>query len=280
MALNDDAFARLVAEDVKNRVTPDQSEYLRLPANQKRWREALAALINNLADQTSTLYAEEHKELSRYDYLGDEAKAVRVEVTAAYDNKRKKIDRFRFHVEERLAEADRLIALGSEGLGEDLKLAGFLTKAIETHRKALELAPNDHLAWSNLGDALRVAERLQESANAYRNAEQLAYDALTINPSDPGLLMDLAWISAMLSKQEEAAKHIGRALELAPDDPYVHYIQGLILAHSGREDEALSAFATAIDKGYSATMLAADPMLTGLRGNRRFQRVTGAENGR
>ena len=90
--------------------------------------------------------------------------------------------------------------------------------------------------------------------------------------------MDLAWITAMLGKEEVAAQSIGKALELAPDDPYVHYIQGLILARNGDEDGAVSAFEAAIARGYSARMLAADPMLDMLRDSRRFQRVTGAGN--
>ena len=36
--MNDDAFARLVAQDVKNKVDPGQRAYLRLPENTQRWQ--------------------------------------------------------------------------------------------------------------------------------------------------------------------------------------------------------------------------------------------------
>ena len=39
--MNDESFARLVADDVKNKSTEAQKKYLQLPENIKRWRRAL-----------------------------------------------------------------------------------------------------------------------------------------------------------------------------------------------------------------------------------------------
>ncbi|MCU0990879.1 MAG: tetratricopeptide repeat protein, partial [Xanthomonadales bacterium] len=47
-------------------------------------------------------------------------------------------------------------------------------EAISAQRKAVELAPNDHLAWSNLGDALWMAGEAEEAQAAFGNAERLA----------------------------------------------------------------------------------------------------------
>lgn len=147
---------------------------------------------------------------------------------------------------------------------------GDLGAAIDTHRKATELAPNNHLTWSNLGDALAVAGESTEASSVFARARALVSEALRINPNDPGFVMDKAWISAMLGNEVEARSLIDRALSLAPDDPYAHYINGLILLRSGDAEAALAAFETAVQKGYSTEMLAAEPHIAALRDDPRF----------
>ena len=56
----DDQFARLVADDVKNKVTDEQKMYLRLPDNRDRWMVNILALLNNLDQQVKEI--EEHEE--------------------------------------------------------------------------------------------------------------------------------------------------------------------------------------------------------------------------
>lgn len=148
-------------------------------------------------------------------------------------------------------------------------------EAISAQRKAVELAPNDHLAWSNLGDALWMAGEAEEAQAAFETAERLAGAALDVNPNDPGSLMDLAWIAAMLGRPAEASRLIDRALDLAPDDPYAHYYAGLIRLRAGATAEALSAFAAALERGYSVKMLAQDPQLRAVRDDRRFMEIVG-----
>ena len=147
---------------------------------------------------------------------------------------------------------------------------GDLDAAIAAHREAVGLAPNDHLYWSNLGDALWIAGRGEQAAEAFGTAAGLAESALEVNPNDPGYLMDLAWIETMLGRSDDARGHIDRALSLAPGDPYVHYIDGLMRVRSGQADEALDALETAAEQGYSRQMLAADPQLAALRAQPRF----------
>jgi tetratricopeptide (TPR) repeat protein/TolB-like protein/DNA-binding winged helix-turn-helix (wHTH) protein len=147
---------------------------------------------------------------------------------------------------------------------------GQLEEAIDSHRKAVELAPNNHLKWSNLGDALWIAGDINEARQVFHTAEELAKSALEINPNDPYIHIDLAWISAMLDKFDDARALIDRAHAAEFDDPYVHYIDGLILLRSGNATAALSALELAAEKGYSLQMMAAEPHLASLRGNPRF----------
>ena len=150
---------------------------------------------------------------------------------------------------------------------------GRFDEAIDSHWRAVELAPNDHLKWSNLGDALWIAGNSGEARQVFSTAEELATSALQVNPNDAGYLMDLAWISAMLGKNEDARTLIDKARSQAPDDPYVHYIDGLILLRSGDADTALSALEVAAEKGYSLQMMAAEPHLASIRDHPRFNAI-------
>lgn len=149
-------------------------------------------------------------------------------------------------------------------------------EAIEALRKSVELSPNDHLAWSNLGDALWMDGRTDESRAAFQTAERFAAAALKVNPNDPGYLMDLAWITAMLDRPQEARVLINRALSVAPDDPYGRYYSGLIRLRAGERGGSLPDFQAALEKGYPVILLAQDPQLEVLHGDPRFRRMTAA----
>lgn len=150
---------------------------------------------------------------------------------------------------------------------------GQLEEAIDSHRKAINLAPKNHLKWSNLGDALWIAADINGARKVFLTAEELAKKALKINPKDPYILIDLAWISAMLDKFDDARELINRAHAAEFDDPYIHYIDGLILLRSGNATAALSALELAATKGYSLQMMAAEPHLASIRGNPRFNAI-------
>jgi tetratricopeptide (TPR) repeat protein/DNA-binding winged helix-turn-helix (wHTH) protein len=166
-------------------------------------------------------------------------------------------------------------ALAHSNLGLLYYYLGRLEDSIAEHRRAVELAPRDHLTWSNLGDALWIGGRVEEAQQAFQTAEGLARSALQVNPNDPGYLMDMAWIMAMLGQAEDAARLIGRARAQSPTDPYVHYYEGLIRQKAGESEAAVAALETAVEEGYSSQLLAADPQLAGLRAQAGFQRIAG-----
>ena len=136
--MNDDAFARLVAEEVKNNVSDAQKNYLLLPENWTRHQRALTALTENLADQLSRLNRDKIVEIQRYEALGDDGFKLVAEASADYDNKAKKISRFKFHVDSRLDEVSRVIAMGIDHVDEKIKFVEFLRTAISTHKSMLE----------------------------------------------------------------------------------------------------------------------------------------------
>jgi TolB-like protein/Flp pilus assembly protein TadD/DNA-binding winged helix-turn-helix (wHTH) protein len=158
-------------------------------------------------------------------------------------------------------------------LGLMLYYLGREDDSIAAHRKAVELAPNDHLSWMNLGDALFNAGDTEEARRVFTTAENLVASAIAVNPNDPSNLMDMAWIGAMLDRPAEARELINRALEQSPDDPYVHYINGLILLRSGDADAAIDSLKIAAEKGYSLQVMAAEPYLASLYSRSKFTAI-------
>jgi tetratricopeptide (TPR) repeat protein/DNA-binding winged helix-turn-helix (wHTH) protein len=157
-------------------------------------------------------------------------------------------------------------------LGLNYYYLGRLDEAIDNHLIAVDLARNDHVYRSNLGDALWIAGNIDEARRAFKQAEELVTRALQVNPYDPYYYVDLAWISAMLDKHVEARAFIEQ-VRAEIDDPYLHYIDGLVLLRSGDTDAALSALEIAAEKGYSLQMLAAEPHLASIHGNPRFRAI-------
>ena len=176
----------------------------------------------------------------------------------------------------RMAISIEPTALTYGNLGLMYYYLGNFNEAIEAHRHATELAPSDPVTWSSLGDALWISGRSEEARESFESAVTLADAALEINPNDPYMQMDMAWINAMLDKNDDARELISRALSRVPEDPYAHYIDGLISLRNGDSDAALDALEIAAEKGYSLKMMAAEPHLAELRSYRRFQDLINA----
>lgn len=170
--MDDDAFARLVAEEVKNRVSDEQREYLSLPENLDRWQRGLVALVDNLDRQLAELNDREDRERVRYEALGKDGLSLLAEMLADVEHRRKKVERFQYHVARRLEAVQRLAAGSSEEIEERARLVNFLRKAIEEHRtlmvKAnLEPTQIDRALWEALEgrwefDSINVEELLDE----------------------------------------------------------------------------------------------------------------------
>jgi hypothetical protein len=77
----------------------------------------------------------------------------------------------------------------------------------------------------------------------------------------------------MLDKFSKAQELSDLAIAAEPDDPYIHYIDGLVQLRDGHSDAALTALELAAKNGYSLQMMGAEPHLASLRGNRRFKAI-------
>jgi tetratricopeptide (TPR) repeat protein len=150
---------------------------------------------------------------------------------------------------------------------------GEYDRAAVIHRQAAEKNPEANFVWLNLGDALRFTSRQDESKASYRRAVEISENLLGIDSSNHVDLFVLAWATASLGDTESARSLIGKAVDIAPKDPYVHYYRALISNESGAGHEALDALRQAVDLGYPTAMLAADPLLGELRTTPQFQQI-------
>jgi hypothetical protein len=152
--MNDDAFAKLVAEEVKNRATKDSRSFLLRKENWQRWHDTLVALIENLNNQVAGIQADIEADTDRYSKI-DGGSLLLSESLASYELRKKKIDRFRFHVENRLNQVSKMIETGVELQDEALVNLMMLQKAIRRHRDMmyefdLEETSIDKALWAAL----------------------------------------------------------------------------------------------------------------------------------
>lgn len=148
--MNDEIFSRLVAEEVKNRISESQRSYLELPENQQRWKRALLALIRNLQSQIDNISSDKELDIKRYTDFGADGEKLLLEATASYDLRIGKIKRFKMFVEKRL---DYVVSLSETK--DSSERIGFLEAAINKHRQLInkfntEISDVDLALWSAL----------------------------------------------------------------------------------------------------------------------------------
>jgi serine/threonine protein kinase/tetratricopeptide (TPR) repeat protein len=141
---------------------------------------------------------------------------------------------------------------------------GNLPAAADAYRKAVDLAPGNHTAWRNLGDALQAAGQTREAAGAFRTAASLAAEALKVRPGDAALLSSLALYRAK-SRDRDAAQTALQGFHATPnpDSPSLFRaaIAHELLGERRRAVELLRALARA---GFSGDRIHSAPELKSL----------------
>lgn len=157
MAIDDQTFAKMVAEEVKNKLSPNQRRILLERDNWGRWHQNLMALLENLDSQIQATEKSRLADAERYESFGDEGLALLEQAHASYDSRIKKISRFRFHVERRLNEVASMIDTGEIAESNGWESVEFLKRGITKHRALLreydlEETVIDRALWSLLDD--------------------------------------------------------------------------------------------------------------------------------
>lgn len=153
--MNDDMFAGMVAEEVKNKLSSGQRNELLKQENWERWKDALLALVDNLEDQIQDIEEDAEADRIRYEGMGHDGKRLAREAAQAYNSRKTKVSRFLFHVNKRLDEVTQMIETGETIKSDGWTEADFLRKAIIKHRHMmrefdLEETAIDRALWSTL----------------------------------------------------------------------------------------------------------------------------------
>jgi FkbM family methyltransferase len=130
-------------------------------------------------------------------------------------------------------------AAARNDLGIALANQGRLDEAADAFRQALRLQPDYPDAHNNLGIVLVLQDRLDEAVASYQQA-------LRLKPNYPEAHNNLGTMLARQGRLDEAVASYQEALRLQPADPEAHNNLGLALARQDRLDEAMASYQEAL----------------------------------
>ncbi len=132
-------------------------------------------------------------------------------------------------------------------LGIAFKAQGNLDEAIRQYRKALHLKPSYPKAYCNLGEIFRNQGNLDEAVIQYRKALRLEPD-FAIAHNNMGVAL------AAQGKLNEAIRHYHQAIQIDPNNASAYNGLGSALQSQGKFDKAISYYRQAIqiDPEYAA----------------------------
>ncbi|MDX1630419.1 MAG: tetratricopeptide repeat protein [Thermoanaerobaculia bacterium] len=127
-----------------------------------------------------------------------------------------------------------------KALGAALARSGRPQEALSVYREVLVRDPDSPASHLNTGMLLARQGQLAEARDHLRRATELAPDYLKA-------WVNLAGVLSETGDLEDAADAAARAAELAPGDPEVRAQHGLLLARTGRPEEATRELEAALD---------------------------------
>ena len=113
----------------------------------------------------------------------------------------------------------------------------------------------------NLADALRWSGQRDRAGEAYAKAIAAAYDELQVNPKDALTLGIVALYYAKTGNAAQATTFIGRARRIDATNVSLIYYEAVVHTLAGRKAQALESLRKALEGGYPAREVAADPEL-------------------
>lgn len=153
-------------------------------------------------------------------------------------------DYYRLFSQINLALAANIVAAQQEGTAptEEVQnnIIALLQQSINSARQAVTLSPYSALNWQNLGQIYR------NLIGVGQNAEQFAVasynQAITLNPSNPGLRIELGGIYYQLQQWDLSQNQFTIATQLKPDYANAYYNLGHSLEEKGDLQSALAQY--------------------------------------
>jgi TolB-like protein/Flp pilus assembly protein TadD len=148
---------------------------------------------------------------------------------------------------------------------------GDLPRALDQFNKVVELKPGFYAAYPYIEQTCRALGRTAEAQAASQRVLELLPDYLLQNPDDARARIVYAITLASLGRPDDAVKEGSHALELSPDDPLMLYNVACLFAQLREVDRAIDALQRALKAGYwDYGWMKHDPDLNPLREDSRF----------
>lgn len=153
--ISDDAFAHMVSQEVKNKASEEERQFLADPQNVHRWLKALSVLLDHLDDQIEEAIEDMESDVERYRQLGEDGVTMVAESRHYYEEKIAKIKKFRFYVSRKTSEVERIVERYGSGFVDEEKKLIMCRDAILAHRMYLlsndiETTPADEALYEAL----------------------------------------------------------------------------------------------------------------------------------
>ncbi|NIV18216.1 MAG: tetratricopeptide repeat protein [Woeseiaceae bacterium] len=143
---------------------------------------------------------------------------------------------------------------------------GEYSKAVEDHKRAIELAPQVHASWGYLADAYRFMPGEEDNGRkAYERAIELAEERLRISPADWRSVGQLGMYYAYVGRNDEAAAQIQRLLENSSSSN-AYYYATRVRVQIGDMKGAFESLEQTIEAGWPRVLLASNPDIVALSG--------------
>jgi tetratricopeptide (TPR) repeat protein len=126
-------------------------------------------------------------------------------------------------------------------LGAVLVWQGRDADAVQWHTRATQVAPLEHLAWTNLGESLSRTGRPAEAGQAFKKALELTRTKVRLNPQDAYMRACTGYLLARLGRTEDAEYETDQVLKLTPVTTDTRQVAVRTYEALGRRDRALKA---------------------------------------
>ncbi|MBI2552795.1 tetratricopeptide repeat protein [Candidatus Uhrbacteria bacterium] len=127
------------------------------------------------------------------------------------------------------------------------KVGARIVGAVQTARRATELAPNSAAAWEQLGTMYAQVIALAPEARQW--AVDAFSRAIELEPSNPVLYLWRGQLQSAMQKPEEARRDLERAIELKPNYLEAHIVMAVFLEAEGNRDGAVQILERALPYG-------------------------------
>lgn len=140
--------------------------------------------------------------------------------------------------------------------------------------EATAVAPDDFLAYGNLGEAFHLLpEHKVREQGLFARALKLAQQERVTNPTDPQVVRMVAFYHARMGERRTALETIQQAIDLAPDNIHTLYRAAFLYELTGERDHAVALLQRVVKEDYQTRELCTHPDLQGLRNDSRFARM-------